>query len=1270
VLAGGIFLCFVGSGHADPPVLATSGGALAYTENAPATAIDPGLTLTDADGDHIVAASVQITGNYAPGEDVLAYSPVGGITYGGGGDTITLTGDADAATYEAALQAVTYVNTSDDPSTATRTVTFTVSNTNSEGGSNTRDIAVSAVDDPLQLGTTAGSLAYTEGNGAVAADSNVAVVDPDSQIVGATVQITGNDASGEDVLGFANQLGITGGWNAGTGTLTLTGTTTAADYQTALRAVTYANTSDAPSTLPRTLTYAVNEAGPSASGHRVVAITAVNDPPGAGGDTTVAGSVLEDTPAPGGAVTLTVPALTDPDGPTPNQVRILTVSGGTLAQSDGSVIGLGGGGSLLSLIGGAVDLEYTPVANRDVNGSFTYVVVDGANPGINSASSVATVPITPVNDAPVLATSGGSASFVENGAPVAVDPGATVGDIDDANLEGATVQITGNYTTGEDTLSFAPQGGISGSWDASSGTMTLSGTATVAAYQAALRSVSYTNSSENPAAITRTVSFTVNDGTDPSPTHTRTVTVTAVNDAPTVAAGGGSVAYVENSAPITVAGGLTVADPDSANVTGAVVQFSAGYASGQDALVFTNQGGISGAWDAGSGTLTLSGTASVATYQGALRSVTYVDTADDPSTATRTITFTVDDDGAPPVASGGSTRDVTVTALNDPPVLNAGAGGITYTENDAPAAIAPSLTLADLDNLSLAGATVAVSANYWNEEDVLGFTDRSGISGSWDATSGTLTLSGAASVADYQDALQSVTYDDTSDDPSNVPRLVSFTVDDGAASSNTGWRTISVVPVNDPTTIATSGGAITFTEGDAPAAVDDTLTVTELDDPAVTRAEVHVTTGFHSGEDHLSVTTVAGVIAAWDGTTGTLDLSGAASAATYETILRTVVFSNDSEDPTAGDRTVEFRADDGSGDGPVATRTVAVVPVDDPPVARNDTATVLEGRAVVVDVLANDDDPDTQTVHIGSVQQPADAAVTIQFGKLRIVPHAAFAGDLHFDYTATAGGQDDTATVTVHVRPAADLDTSANVWPTATYTGSTFNAYATVDNAGPGRADGTRVVVDTDGAMVTRATTSGGSCTIAGDTARCSLPDVEKDGSAIVTVTARARTVGTRVVRATVSSSATDADPLDNAASAAIAVSAAPGFVVPPPTTAPPVVTPPPVVARPGVVPRRRTSGGSGRSGGSAPVVTAPGVATTTTTTTTEAAVPTSVSRHATTTTAPDATATSAPARANASHRPNDEPAKHESSPIGPAFVVAVAAAVSVLALRRLRGVR
>lgn len=129
-----------------------------------------------------------------------------------------------------------------------------------------------------------------------------------------------------------------------------------------------------------------------------------------------------------------------------------------------------------------------------------------------------------------------------------------------------------------------------------------------------------------------------------------------------------SLAYTENEIR-QITQTLTVADSDSANMSGATVSITSNFASGEDSLVFTNQGGITGSYNAG--VLTLTGNASKAAYQTALRSVRYENSSDSPSTATRTVTFRVVDSTG--ISSITQSRDITIATLNDAPVLdNAG----------------------------------------------------------------------------------------------------------------------------------------------------------------------------------------------------------------------------------------------------------------------------------------------------------------------------------------------------------------------------------------------------------------------------------------------------------------------------------------------------------------------------------------------------------------------------------------------------------------------
>jgi len=84
------------------------------------------------------------------------------------------------------------------------------------------------------------------------------------------------------------------------------------------------------------------------------------------------------------------------------------------------------------------------------------------------------------------------------------------------------------------------------------------------------------------------------------------------------------------------------------------------------------------------------------------------------------------------------------------------------------------------------------------------FNDTSGISGIFDPLSGTLTLSGTSSLADYEAAMRSISYVNTSDNPGTTPRKLDIVVSDGSNNSNTIVRTIEPQPVNDAPTASGS----------------------------------------------------------------------------------------------------------------------------------------------------------------------------------------------------------------------------------------------------------------------------------------------------------------------------------------------------------------------------------------------------------------------------------------------------------------------------------
>ena len=482
------------------------------------------------------------------------------------------------------------------------------------------------------------------------------------------------------------------------------------------------------------------------------------------------------------------------------------------------------------------------------------------SPGIFSAQ---------INHAPDVASLEGSPlNFLEGNAPIILTATLTVSDWEQPTLTGASISITGNYTNGEDVLAFANAFGITGSFDTSTGTLTLSGNATFADYQNALRSITYQNTNNNnPSTSTRTVSFTVTDGTDNSSSVTRDITVTGVNDAPVLASVEGTpLAYSEDQPATAITSTITVNDDDNATLTSATVRITTNYSNGQDILTFTNMLGISGVFTPATGTLSLTGSATPADYQTALRSVTYNNSNTvSPSILSRTVTFIVND-GA--LNSNIPTRNISVSIVNDAPVLAAMEGtALNFNEGSATAIVVTSLTtVSDVDNINLSGATIQITANYVPTEDVLTFTNASGITGVYDVTTGTMQLSGSASVGNYRNAIRAVRYINTNaNNPSALTRIVSFNVTDGIDVSNTVARSINVIPSNDtPVLSAVEGVTLPYTEDQGPLSITSTLVVTDVDNPTLPFATVRITSGYNSSQDVLAFASAFGITSTYN----------------------------------------------------------------------------------------------------------------------------------------------------------------------------------------------------------------------------------------------------------------------------------------------------------------------------------------------------------------------------------------------------------------------
>jgi hypothetical protein len=150
--------------------------------------------------------------------------------------------------------------------------------------------------------------------------------------------------------------------------------------------------------------------------------------------------------------------------------------------------------------------------------------------------------------------------------------------------------------------------------------------------------------------------------------------------------------------------------------------------------------------------------------------------------------------------SNAVTRNVTVTPVNDPPVLaNTVLANYNYMENRSKS-VSPLITVLDVDyvsNMHLTSAVVTISSGI-GLGDTLAVPANTGLVASYRADTGVLRLSGKSlSQAQWQGVLRSVVFASTSQDPkgnqSAIDRVVSFIINDGDTDSNTVTQTVKMI---------------------------------------------------------------------------------------------------------------------------------------------------------------------------------------------------------------------------------------------------------------------------------------------------------------------------------------------------------------------------------------------------------------------------------------------------------------------------------------------
>jgi VCBS repeat-containing protein len=219
--------------------------------------------------------------------------------------------------------------------------------------------------------------------------------------------------------------------------------------------------------------------------------------------------------------------------------------------------------------------------------------------------------------------------------------------------------------------------------------------------------------------------------------------------------------------------------------------------------------------------------------------------------------------------------------------------------------------------------------------------------------------------------------------------------------SNEATVTITVTPVND-----------------APVAVNDTATV-----PEGGTTTIALITNDTDGDGTIDATTV---VIVRQPTAGTLTVNPNG----------TVTYVNNGSEATADGFAYKVKDNTGALSNE-ATVTITITPVDDAPVAVNDSYTVAGNGTLTVNapgLLVNDTDPDGASIRLTQIFAPGHGTLSdvLSNGTFTYRPDAGFVGIDSFTYTVSDGSATSQGTVTITVT--ADANNVAPVGNSDAYT--------------------------------------------------------------------------------------------------------------------------------------------------------------------------------------------------------------------------------------------
>ena len=469
-------------------------------------------------------------------------------------------------------------------------------------------------------------------------------------------------------------------------------------------------------------------------------------------------------------------------------------------------------------------MQFAPNANESGISFFSFNVQDDGGTG-NGGSDIlgqsVLITVNAENDAPILTTSGGATSYSEQNTAVVIDADIALVDpdgfdgVDPSNQYTAVIQIAGNYEA-VDTLGFTNTANIQGVLTGDMLTLSVIGgqTATVADFQAALRSVTYYNGSDTPSELDRTISFSFDDGVDSSNIATKVVHVNAVNDSPTIATNTGATFDEGSIGNIITTAMLNEGDPDDSGA----------------GLIYTLTG------DVGNGTLRLNGsvlnTSDTFTQADIDAGIVTYD-HDGSNTTGDSFDFSMTDGGENGSIPATGTFSLTITPVDDDAPVVVNNTGSTVAEGGTDTLITAELLFTDSEQTATS-VTYTVTGGLAN--------------GQLELTTGP----GVAVTSFTQDDIDNNRLVYVHDGSNTISDSFNFSVDDGQGNTLAGQSfSITVTPVDDDTPVVVNNTGSTVLEGGSDTIISTELLFTDSEQPATSVAYT-VTGGLAYGQLELT----------------------------------------------------------------------------------------------------------------------------------------------------------------------------------------------------------------------------------------------------------------------------------------------------------------------------------------------------------------------------------------------------------------------------------